>query len=207
MCAVWVRLNDAFLRNIAIAYVNYHLEPIVFHVSILIASWQFLNLAQLWPGLMRHWAAVERRLPGYTCCLQRARPARRLKLVAFVLLVVSLSWVTKFVWVWISLSITGRAFFSSGTPAEHHFGGLLRLLPTKKRSRGILFAWRQCPVIRSVPLLQLAGLAGQDPECAAHLRLELHGHIPNDAGHGSQRDVGQAEPQPGAAGATGGLTN
>ncbi|EDV45919.2 gustatory receptor 5a for trehalose [Drosophila erecta] len=65
-------------------------EPIVFHVSILFASWQFLNLAKLWPGLMRHWAAVEQRLPGYNCCLQRARPARRLKLVAFVLLTVSL---------------------------------------------------------------------------------------------------------------------
>ncbi|XP_052856691.1 gustatory receptor 5a for trehalose [Drosophila gunungcola] len=65
-------------------------EPIVFHVSILIASWQFLNLARLWPGLMRHWAAVEHRLPGYTCCLQRSRPARRIQLVAFLLLTLSL---------------------------------------------------------------------------------------------------------------------
>nr|XP_016936634.1 gustatory receptor 5a for trehalose [Drosophila suzukii] len=65
-------------------------EPIVFHVSILIASWQFLKLAYLWPGLMRHWAAVEQRLPGYTCCLQRARPARRIQLVAFLLLSLSL---------------------------------------------------------------------------------------------------------------------
>jgi len=71
-------------------------EPIVFHVSILIASWQFLKLAYLWPGLMRHWAAVEQRLPGYTCCLQRARPARRIQLVAFLLLSLSLSWVLYF---------------------------------------------------------------------------------------------------------------
>ncbi|XP_016986403.2 gustatory receptor 5a for trehalose [Drosophila rhopaloa] len=65
-------------------------EPIVFHVSILIASWQFLNLAHLWPGLMRHWGAVEQRLPGYSCQLKRARPARRIQFVAFLLLALSL---------------------------------------------------------------------------------------------------------------------
>ncbi|KAH8420201.1 hypothetical protein KR009_007148 [Drosophila setifemur] len=69
-------------------------EPIVFHVSMLIGSWHFLQLAHLWPGLMRHWAAVERRLPPYSCELERARPVRRIRLVAFLLLALSLSeWV------------------------------------------------------------------------------------------------------------------
>ncbi|XP_043065989.2 gustatory receptor 5a for trehalose [Drosophila bipectinata] len=65
-------------------------EPIVFHVSILIASWHFLNLANLWPGLMRHWAAVEKRLPRYGCHLERSHPARRIRMVAFLLLALSL---------------------------------------------------------------------------------------------------------------------
>ncbi|KAH8321166.1 hypothetical protein KR074_009135, partial [Drosophila pseudoananassae] len=66
------------------------LEPIVFHVSILIASSHFLNLANLWPGLMRHWEAVEKRLPRYGCHLERSHPARRIRMVAFLLLALSL---------------------------------------------------------------------------------------------------------------------
>ncbi|KAH8287445.1 hypothetical protein KR054_007579 [Drosophila jambulina] len=65
-------------------------EPIVFHIGILIASWQFLNLASLWPGLMRHWAAVEDRLPGYRCYRDRDRLARRIQCMAFLLLALSL---------------------------------------------------------------------------------------------------------------------
>ncbi|KAH8281278.1 hypothetical protein KR018_007455 [Drosophila ironensis] len=65
-------------------------EPIVFNASILIASWQFLHLATLWPSLMRHWAEVERRLPVYSSLLARARPVRRIRLVAFLLLALSL---------------------------------------------------------------------------------------------------------------------
>ncbi|KAH8329872.1 hypothetical protein KR067_006110, partial [Drosophila pandora] len=65
-------------------------EPIVFHVSILIASWHFLHLANLWPGLMRHWAAVEKRLPRYGSYMERSHPVRRIRLVAFLLLSLSL---------------------------------------------------------------------------------------------------------------------
>ncbi|KPU75186.1 uncharacterized protein Dana_GF21367, isoform B [Drosophila ananassae] len=58
--------------------------------GILIASWHFLHLANLWPGLMRHWAAVEKRLPRYGSYMERSHPVRRIRLVAFLLLSLSL---------------------------------------------------------------------------------------------------------------------
>ncbi|XP_030079440.1 gustatory receptor 5a for trehalose [Drosophila hydei] len=65
-------------------------EPIVFHGSILWASYQFLQLARLWPQLMRRWARVETQLPSYVTWQGREQLARRMHSVAFALLSLSL---------------------------------------------------------------------------------------------------------------------
>ncbi|KAH8396274.1 hypothetical protein KR222_007231, partial [Zaprionus bogoriensis] len=65
-------------------------EPIVFHVSNLLAAYRFLQLARQWPALMQHWAQVEQQLPGYANWTQRQRLPRRIQLVAFMLLMLSL---------------------------------------------------------------------------------------------------------------------
>lgn len=91
MYGVWVSLSPYPIVTSDPSYLTI-LEPIVFHVSILIASWHFLHLANLWPGLMRHWAAVEKRLPRYGSYMERSHPVRRIRLVAFLLLSLSLSW-------------------------------------------------------------------------------------------------------------------
>lgn len=73
-------------------------EPIVFHVSNLLAAYRFLQLARQWPALMQHWAKEEQQLPAYDNWTQRQQLERRVRLVAFMLLMLSLSWVAAAAW-------------------------------------------------------------------------------------------------------------
>lgn len=66
-------------------------EPIVFHVSNLLGAYRFLQLARQWPALMEHWARVEQQLPRYENWTQRQQLPRRVRQVAFMLLMLSLS--------------------------------------------------------------------------------------------------------------------
>lgn len=94
MCVEWVRFSQCrpeisffLLCNIFPSV----LEPIVFHVSNLLAAYLFLQLARQWPALMQHWAKVEQQLPGYDNWTQRQQLPRRVRQVAYMLLMLSLS--------------------------------------------------------------------------------------------------------------------
>lgn len=96
------------------------------------------------------------------------------------------------------------AFFScSGTPAEHLIGCVPRHLPQALRSCGVVSIWCRPAVVLCVPLLQLAGLAGQDSEYDAHLHLELYRYIPNDHRHWAEWVVCSTHTTAASAGATG----
>ncbi|XP_075162535.1 gustatory receptor 5a for trehalose-like [Haematobia irritans] len=77
-----VRHKELEVRNI---------EPLVFHITILMASMGFLRLASKWPKLMRHWQQVEKQLPAYHSWQEREELAKRIKAVTFVLITVSLT--------------------------------------------------------------------------------------------------------------------
>ncbi|XP_030378343.1 gustatory receptor 5a for trehalose [Scaptodrosophila lebanonensis] len=68
-----------------------NMEPIIFHVSILLASVQFLHLARKWPKLMHQWACVEQGLPKFENWQQREHLARKIHRVTFVLMMLSLT--------------------------------------------------------------------------------------------------------------------
>lgn len=78
-----------------------------------------------------------------------------------------------------------------------------RHLPQALRSRGVVSIWCRPATVLCVSLLQLAGLAGQDSECDAHLYLELYRYIPNDHRHWAEWVVCSTHTTAASAGATG----
>lgn len=65
--------------------------PVIFYVSNAFALLSFLRLGQKWPRLMQQWEAVEHQLPSYRTHMERGRLAYDIKIIAIVVLMLSLS--------------------------------------------------------------------------------------------------------------------
>lgn len=93
MCVEWVRFSQwsTEITFLLIQIIPSVAEPIVFHVSNLLAAYRFLQLARQWPALMQHWAKVEQQLPVYDNWTQRQQLPQRVRQVAFMLFMLSLS--------------------------------------------------------------------------------------------------------------------
>ncbi|XP_037940356.1 gustatory receptor 5a for trehalose-like [Teleopsis dalmanni] len=68
-----------------------NIEPLIFHITILCASVEFMRLAVKWPGLMRKWERVEGGLPKFANWQEREELASTVKILLFVLVVLSLT--------------------------------------------------------------------------------------------------------------------
>lgn len=82
---------------------------------------------------------------------------------------------------WIPLTYLFLA--CSGTPTEHHIRCVSWHLSQAHGSRRVVSVWCRPAAIPGVFIFQLAGLAGKDSECTAHLYLELHRYISDDHWH------------------------
>lgn len=67
------------------------LDPVIFYGSIVCIYYKFGNLARQWPKLMQKWEKIERNLPEHPTQLSKAALAQRIKMVAIVVLMMSLS--------------------------------------------------------------------------------------------------------------------
>lgn len=95
------------------------------------------------------------------------------------------------------------SFSCSGTPAEHHIRCVPRHLPQALWSHRVLSICCRPAAVLCVSLLQLAGLAGHNTKCAAHLYLELYRYIPNDHRHRAEWAVCSTHATAASSGATG----
>ncbi|CAD7082416.1 unnamed protein product [Hermetia illucens] len=66
------------------------LDPVIFYGSIVCIYYKFGNLARQWPKLMQKWEKIERNLPEHPTQLSKAALAQRIKMVAIVVLMMSL---------------------------------------------------------------------------------------------------------------------
>lgn len=64
--------------------------PVIFYVSNAYGMLSFCRLGQKWPRLMQQWEAVEQQLPRFHTQLERGRLAYDIKMIAIVMLTLSL---------------------------------------------------------------------------------------------------------------------
>ncbi|XP_037906238.1 uncharacterized protein LOC119648542 [Hermetia illucens] len=85
-----VFISLAFYFSTTLIVIKAFLDPVIFYGSIVCIYYKFGNLARQWPKLMQKWEKIERNLPEHPTQLSKAALAQRIKMVAIVVLMMSL---------------------------------------------------------------------------------------------------------------------